>query len=496
MLNIFNTSPEVSKSNIDTAVLPLGSLEPKGPHLPIGFDMLLAEQFAYDLCRGKAVYVLPTFPFSTAMEARGFKGTIALQQQTMFDVIEDIARFLSENRFKRLIVMDFANYNWIAKQCVREINLDTKLLQAVWVNPKVFAKESADKSLMPDFGGGAVETSLAMHLFPKLVKKPFKDYEALVPREYIDYEGLGLVAPRGYWGKPSKASATLGKEFYKTMLRATGEYLDYALQLFPGGEAIGRHDESELWWPKGEIPGIDGEGLDWHASQTKIAESNADVVILPTTSIEQHSPCQPLATDYVQGLELSRKIAPELGAYLLPAMPFVTSWCHRAFRGTVTLRAMTVRRVMEDAADSVRAAGMKTIIVTNFHGGNWVVKPTMIEIGRKYPDMRVISTCDILAYRGQAASADLHANEGEGSFIKAFYPESFKAACAVDFTPNCSASALDTVGMAGVSPMGVWGYPSKSTAAAGRKYMKAHIDETLAYIRKVLPDLEKRYGSR
>ena len=67
MLNLFNTSNEIAESAIDTAVLPLGSVEPKGPHLPLGLDLILANQFAKDFCTGIAVYLLPVFPFSTAM---------------------------------------------------------------------------------------------------------------------------------------------------------------------------------------------------------------------------------------------------------------------------------------------------------------------------------------------------------------------------------------------------------------------------------------------
>ena len=72
---------------------------------------------------------------------------------------------LARQGFKRLVILDFANYNWIVKQRVRELNLDTKTIQAVWVNPKQFAKETADKPLGADYGGGAIETSVAMALF-------------------------------------------------------------------------------------------------------------------------------------------------------------------------------------------------------------------------------------------------------------------------------------------------------------------------------------------
>ncbi len=493
MFNAFNTSFQLRDSSVDTAVMPMGSLEPKGPHLPVGLDMMLAERFAHDFSRGKAVYVLPTFPYSTAVESRGFKACVSVTQQTLWDVIEDVARFLARHGFKRLIVFDLANHNWILKHCVREINMDLGLLQAVWVCPRQFAREAADKALLPDYGGGAVDTSLAMALFPENVGKRPSDFDPGVPREYVDYEGLVKVAPDGYWGKPSRASAEAGSALYDVMLQKTAEYLDWALTLFPGGQPLGEERADEIWWPGGEIPGVD-EGLDWHSSIAAVASSGVETVILPTSSTEQHSPSMPLATDYVQALELARLAAPRLGAYLLPALPYITSWGHAKYRGTVTLRAMTVRRVLEDAVASLHAGGWRKIVFVNFHGGNWVVKPTMIELARRYGDLRIISTGDILAYRGQAPVEQLHAEEHEGSFIQAYYPKAWKADKMIDYSPNCPASAFDLTGIGGVTPMGVWGYQSRGSAEQGRAAVAAHVDAVVEYVGRTFADLEKRGG--
>lgn len=488
MFSIFNTSEDIAGSGFDTAVLPMGSIEPKGPHLPVGFDLILANRFAKDFCAGKAVYLLPVFPFSTAMEARGFRGTIALQQQTLWDVLNDIAAVLARHDFKRLIVLDFSNYNWILKHCMRELNLNRELIQAIWVNPKQFAKEAADPGLLPDFGGGAIETSLALALNDQWVQPPLVDFEANLPRESIDYEGLTKVAPNGFWGKPSLATVELGKQFYNMMLNKTREHVTYAIGLFQEGATISAHDSDEIWWPQENIPGVEGNGTDWYSTLTGIAAANSDMVIIPTAATEQHSPSQPLATDYLRALELSRQLADELGAYLLPAMPVVTSWGHIRFRGSIPLGAMTVRRVLEDIADSLIAGGFKRAVIVNTHGGNWVVKPTMIEINQKYKDFKLIATGDILSYRGQMPIEHLHACEGEASFIQAFYPDSFKADRVVDFSPMCTAAAFDLVGIGGVSPQGVWGYPSRGTVEQGRKDLENDVADAAAYIKKVFID--------
>lgn len=420
MYTIFDTSLDIEHSGVDTAVLPMGSVEPKGPHLPVGFDLLLANRFSKELCRGKAVYLLPVFPFSTAMETRGFRGTVALRQQTLWNVLEDIAAILARHGFKRLAILDFSNYNWILKHAVRELNLNRELIQAVWVNPKAFAIEDAEADLGPDFGGGAVETSLAMALFEGLVRKPVEDYDAGLPRERIDYDGLVAVAPDGYWGRPSLATAENGHRFYRLMLDRTMAHLNYAFELFPSGHPLEDNDVEGPWWPGEDIPGAVEHGVDWHSTLVDVKAAGTDLAVMATSAIEQHSPALPLATDYLIALEISRHLAGELGAYLLPALPIVTSWGHVHFRGSLTLSAMTVRRLIDDMVESLYSGGFRKVVLVNTHGGNWVVKPTMIEINQRYADLKMVSTGDILAYRGQAPVEQLHACEMEASFIKPF----------------------------------------------------------------------------
>jgi creatinine amidohydrolase len=490
MLNFFNTSEELAESPIDTAVLPMGSVEPKGPHLPTGFDFLLAHRFSKDFCTGKAVYLLPVFPFSAALETRGFGGTVSLRQQTLWDIVSDLASNLARHGFKRLVILNFSNYNWILKHAVRELNLDKGEIQAVWVNPKEFAKAAAEPEMLPDYGGGAVETSLALFLGGRRVLSPPDDFIADRPREYIDYRGLAAVAPKGFWGRPSLATPGIGNRLYEVMMEKTVGFVDYALGLFPGGKPVGNHTGAEKWWPRGEIPGVENAGVDWNTPGSAVGGSKLNLAILPTSAVEQHSPCLPLATDYLQAVERARGVAEELDAHLLPALPVVTSWCHLRFRGTLTFRAMTVRRMIEDIAESLYAGGCRTVVLVNNHGGNWVLKPTMIEINHQHGPFRIISTEDLLSYRGQADVEQLHASESEASFIQAFYPDCFRAERVVDFSPRCPASAFDFVGIGGVSPRGVWGFPSRGTAEKGRRDLQRKVSEAAAYIRRVLKDIE------
>ena len=78
---------------------------------------------------------------------------------------------------------------------------------------------------------------------------------------------------------------------------------------------------------------------------------------------------------------------------------------------------------------------------------------------------------------------------GEASFIKALYPDCLREQELIDCSPQCTASAFDLVGIGGVSPRCVWGYPSRSTAEQGLARIEARVQEAVACAERVFEDL-------
>src|SRR5689334_8569356 len=78
-----------------------------------------------------------------------------------------------------------------------------------------------------------------------------------------------------------------------------------------------------------------------------------DVCVLPIGSIEQHSHHLPLDTDVRCGEFFARMIADDLGAALLPVLPFGTCMEHTGFRGSISLRPETLMQFVRDIADQV-----------------------------------------------------------------------------------------------------------------------------------------------
>ena len=136
MLSIYNTTKEITDSGVDTAVIPFGSVEGKGPHLPLGSDLILAEAFAREYCKDKEFYLLPTIPFGTSECQRGFAGTVYLENETLWHVISDLAEYLWMHDFRRIVLLNFCSYNWVVKPAASELNLGSDGCNVVWVEPK------------------------------------------------------------------------------------------------------------------------------------------------------------------------------------------------------------------------------------------------------------------------------------------------------------------------------------------------------------------------
>ncbi|MAF12199.1 hypothetical protein CMK11_17270 [Candidatus Poribacteria bacterium] len=223
-----NTSPEVTASGVDTAVIPLGSVEGKGPHLPVAADFLLADAFAAQYAEeAGGVYLLPALPYGCSDSQRGFRGTVYLDTETMWHVLADIVESLRHGGFARFTVLNLCSTNWVVKPTVRELNLRLGRGPVVWVEPKQFAYDiyhSAHEG-PDDRHAGAVDTALMMHCRPDCVGDLPPDSCPAVGREFVDYVGLRAVSATGVWGSPRRATPALGRELFSHMLAATRSYI-------------------------------------------------------------------------------------------------------------------------------------------------------------------------------------------------------------------------------------------------------------------------------
>lgn len=90
-------------------VLPAGSVEQHGDHLPVDTDLVSVERIARaaaERCREAFALVLPALPFGVAPEHADWAGTISLSRDTFMALVGDVAESLWRTGFTRLLVVN------------------------------------------------------------------------------------------------------------------------------------------------------------------------------------------------------------------------------------------------------------------------------------------------------------------------------------------------------------------------------------------------------
>ncbi len=99
------------------------------------------------------------------------------------------------------------------------------------------------------------------------------------------------------------------------------------------------------------------------------ALADAEVVLFPTGSTEQHGPALPLGMDHVAAEALARSLDRE-DAVVLPTLPVGVSEHHRQFHGTLWVTDRTFERFVAETLSSAASHGVRKAVVVNGHGGN------------------------------------------------------------------------------------------------------------------------------
>ncbi len=240
--------------------------------------------------------------------------------------------------------------------------------------------------------------------------------------------------------------------------------------------------------------------VDGNSTTFEWRDHEGDICVLPIGAFEQHSVHMPLATDALIAGETARRIAQELGAALLPVLPFGTSLEHAGFRGTFTLRPETLMQVVRDLADEAERQGFRYMVAVNGHGGNFCLVPVIRDINRCDRPLKILLV-PIGGFRAvgsapkrESKEMDIHAGEGETSVMLALFPHLVREE-RPDRPPDTSELPLQqpdltTFGMGVMNPEGVIGRASRATAQKGKEAHEAAVRGMLAHIRDRIRRLE------
>ena len=117
------TSREEADRKASVAVLPIGSFEQHGQHLPLATDTVVACAIADSVASEYELLLLPPVAFSCSHEHSGFTGTVSISATTLHQVIGDIVASLELQGIRHLVLVNGHGGNYSLGNVVQEANV-------------------------------------------------------------------------------------------------------------------------------------------------------------------------------------------------------------------------------------------------------------------------------------------------------------------------------------------------------------------------------------
>lgn len=222
-------------------VVPVGSTEQHGPHLPVCVDALLAKEVAVRAARRASdqepVVVTPTVWTGLAEHHMGFGGTFTLDFATFLSLLRCICKALGRHGFRRIFILNGHGGNMAALDVVAtELGVELELPIAAgtyWMLAETAFAELLDRQSNVLHAGEA-ETSMLLALRPDLVRSNFLDAVAAPAgsnfwrnfmRAPSRWRSWTTITSSGVLGDLSPVSADKGEQLLAVAAEALADML-------------------------------------------------------------------------------------------------------------------------------------------------------------------------------------------------------------------------------------------------------------------------------
>jgi creatinine amidohydrolase len=225
------------RSGRDTVIVPFGSTEQHGRHLPLGTDSVLGDELGWRLAERLDAFVAPTLRFGCSNHHMSFAGTISLAEDTFRSVVKDVVRSLCKHGFKRIILLPTHGGNFQPlKKAFRELGPTGEATILAFTDleglTKIAFKSSGDFGVDAAKSGahaGEWETSIMLALRSEQVdmERASEGFLGELAEVFAKIAtGLENLDKHGVIGDPRVAKAEAGRQYIEDMVDSLHQWVN------------------------------------------------------------------------------------------------------------------------------------------------------------------------------------------------------------------------------------------------------------------------------
>jgi mycofactocin system creatininase family protein len=194
-----------------TLLVPLGSTEQHGPHLPLDTDTRIATALSGQVAAQLGHLSAPAIPYGAAGEHQGFAGTVSIGTAALTAVLVEYGRSACDWAARVVFVNGHGGNVDALRSATATLRGEGR--DAAWVSGY---RDAVDAH------AGHTETSLLLHLWPdcvlldRVVTGNNQPLAELMPR--MRRGGVAAVSPSGVLGDPTTATAAAGAAIFADMI--------------------------------------------------------------------------------------------------------------------------------------------------------------------------------------------------------------------------------------------------------------------------------------
>ncbi len=213
------------KKKKQVAIIPIGSIEQHGPHLPISTDSDIVTEVAKRLSEMKGYLLLPTLIYGVSFEHAPFFN-LSIRESTLRTILTDLCSSLLMNNIKTIFIINGHHGNLKSIK-----NIDVKLQKISKNKLKVFPLSYWHFMKREFDHAGFVETSIMLAISKnvkiKLAKKGLIT-DGLTKQEIkilgkLANQSFPKATKNGIWGDPTKATKKDGKTILAEIIKNLGK---------------------------------------------------------------------------------------------------------------------------------------------------------------------------------------------------------------------------------------------------------------------------------